>query len=114
MAWLGEEDKYTAEGFELIEKLAAYSPEILQQITLRNFAKQESLLGRFVGAEYWEALAMLFQRAYFTRIWIIQEVVLAKRIDVFCGSFLSPWGCFENISHFLSTSSWTRYLLGTL
>jgi hypothetical protein len=110
MAWLGEEDKYTAKGFELIEKLATYSPEILQRITPRNFAKQESLLGQFVGQGYWEALAMLFQRAYFTRVWIIQEVVLAKRVDVFCGSYMSTWAHFENVSQFLSTSSWTRNL----
>jgi hypothetical protein len=109
MSWLGEGDQYTAKGFELIEKLASYSLEILQRITPKNFAKQESLLGRFVGHEYWEALARLFQRTYFTRVWIIQEVVLAKHVDIFCGSYMSQWVCFENVSHFLSTSSWARY-----
>jgi hypothetical protein len=110
MAWLGEEDEYTGRSFELIEKLSAYPPEILQQITPRTFAKQESLLGQFIRQEYWEALAILFQRAYFTRVWIIQEVVLAKHVEVFCGMHLSLWVHFENVSHFLSTSSWARYL----
>lgn len=34
----------------------------------------------------WEALARLFERAYFCRIWIVRELVVSSNAVVRCGS----------------------------
>lgn len=35
--------------------------------------------------EHWKALARLCQRSYWTRCWIVQEIVLSENVFLFCG-----------------------------
>ncbi|KAE9366576.1 HET-domain-containing protein [Stipitochalara longipes BDJ] len=42
-------------------------------------------------AEAWEAVWDLCQRDYWTRIWIVQEFVLAEELTLHCGSDSLPW-----------------------
>ncbi|TPX09420.1 uncharacterized protein E0L32_009308 [Thyridium curvatum] len=109
MSWLGEANQCTTHAFQLIEKLATYPRETLQQITPRSYQTQRTLLGELAEHHCWLALAKLLQRTYFTRMWIIQEVVLARQIEVFCGSHRTQWIWIESVSHFLSTTAWTDY-----
>jgi hypothetical protein len=37
------------------------------------------------------AIASLQRRTYWTRTWIIQEIVLAYEIRIFCGDRVTPW-----------------------
>ncbi|KAJ4351449.1 uncharacterized protein N0V89_006791 [Didymosphaeria variabile] len=39
----------------------------------------------------WSAIKALLNRTYFQRIWIVQEIVLSRRIDLLCGSSICPW-----------------------
>lgn len=59
LLWLGEDDEYTASGFGLIGELSSH--RILPETANVN----ESL-----------AVGMVFQRTYFSRTWVIQEVIL--------------------------------------
>jgi hypothetical protein len=43
-----------------------------------------------------EALGSLYNRNYWYRVWIVQELVLANRIWVFCGKDMVSWNAFEN------------------
>ncbi|GAB1200979.1 hypothetical protein APSETT444_010363 [Aspergillus pseudonomiae] len=44
------------------------------------------------------ALDMLYQRSYWTRLWIIQELFLAQDAVVFCGSKSAPWSSFRELT----------------
>jgi hypothetical protein len=43
------------------------------------------------GFTPWRALAKLMRRGWFTRVWIIQEVLLARKLVVVCGMHQIPW-----------------------
>lgn len=43
------------------------------------------------GDEAWFAIDQLFDRPWFKRAWIIQEVVLAQSISIVCGATEIPW-----------------------
>ena len=41
--------------------------------------------------EQWKAVKRFFDRAWFTRLWVIQEFVLARDIMFFCGEYRVDW-----------------------
>jgi hypothetical protein len=47
------------------------------------------------GSREWKAITRLFSRAWFRRIWVLQEVVLSKSLVIYCGDDEFPW---ENVS----------------
>ncbi|KAB8207187.1 heterokaryon incompatibility protein-domain-containing protein [Aspergillus parasiticus] len=44
------------------------------------------------------ALDMVYRRSYWTRLWIIQELFLARDAIVFCGSKSAPWSSFRRLT----------------
>jgi hypothetical protein len=46
------------------------------------------------NADRWRALLMLMQRPWFSRRWVVQEIALARRATVYCGSDEIPWNDF--------------------
>lgn len=49
------------------------------------------------------ALAMLLDRPYWRRLWIRQELAVAKNVIVMCGDRLMPWTTFEGACDILPT-----------
>jgi hypothetical protein len=48
----------------------------------------------------WNDIEAFARRAWFTRIWIVQEIVLAKQIEVICGNSRIRWdSLFEYFYH---------------
>ncbi|KAL7895460.1 heterokaryon incompatibility domain-containing protein [Trichoderma sp. TUCIM 5745] len=47
--------------------------------------------------EIGDALDTIYQRSYWTRLWIIQELLLARSIVFFCGPKLTPWSVFRRL-----------------
>jgi hypothetical protein len=47
--------------------------------------------------ETWEAVYQLCTRDYWKRLWIIQEVVLAPQIQIYCGEETFPWDIFQYV-----------------
>ncbi|KAH7093314.1 heterokaryon incompatibility protein-domain-containing protein [Paraphoma chrysanthemicola] len=45
----------------------------------------------------WAALAALLEKSYWRRVWIIQEFLLARVINVWCGTHSASWTGFEHI-----------------
>ena len=86
--WLGEEDQYTEDAFALVRRLGSLEEPNLKSITPRSMASEATLtlLHPYGDLKYWTAVTKLFQRRYFTRIWIIQEITLARRRLAICGS----------------------------
>lgn len=112
IVWLGDEDDSTIHAFELIRALASLSgkerADLNSYSTHLTFDKPVSV-GTNLVMDYdnCRRLAVLFERTWFSRAWIIQEIVFAQRITVFCGSQSMPWEDLATVSFFLATSGWS-------
>ncbi|EDU40699.1 conserved hypothetical protein [Pyrenophora tritici-repentis Pt-1C-BFP] len=53
-----------------------------------------------------EALAVILQQPYFLRLWIVQEVLLARRIDILCShaSIGNVWICWDDMCRLVKQS----------
>ena len=55
----------------------------------------------------WVALADLLSKAYFHRIWVLQELVMARGpILAFCGSFQLPYAALQMVQRVLLATGW--------
>jgi hypothetical protein len=70
---------------------------------------QELVLARlpFVGHPTWDAYWALLRRAGYSRVWIIQEVVLAKAVLVVCGADEVLWRDFYNVASYIYSGGLT-------
>ena len=115
ISWLGEEDEHTATAFRFISKtfkehasadvsLQASPDAIWSKLTMDSMK-----LPHFPSYE-WEALARLFERAYFRRIWIVQELVVSSMTVVRCGHRTIRWEHVEYIARSLLATGWVGAL----
>jgi Heterokaryon incompatibility protein (HET) len=112
VVWLGEDDEDTERGFDLIRVLGRCCDECLTKITPKNLGSEEMLgiLGPLGDKSSWKSVAKLFQRRYFVRVWIIQEITLAKTVLALCGKHFIDWDDVIKVSKFLTVTSWTRWI----
>jgi Heterokaryon incompatibility protein (HET) len=106
--WLGQEDEWTASAFGLVRVLATLTAQQQRGIHSRDVAATSTDILHNIG--HWRALHHLFQRRYFSRAWIVQEVVFAKDVTIICGSHSLPWQNMTVVSDFLATSNWKHFL----
>ncbi|KAJ2893547.1 heterokaryon incompatibility [Zalerion maritima] len=100
LAWLGEADReplLTGRAFRFLNRLAA--GEVMPPIQSNAAAAAADISDS-------QASIKLFQRTYWSRAWIIQELVLAKKAIVRCGEHEADFGVFANASHHLATGTW--------
>lgn len=119
-AWLGEEDKDTYMAFGLMRTLASRCRgtdrrtriQDIQDITLKDLGTQGliSRIGRYADMTYWLSLARIFQRSYFTRVWIIQEITFANKMLAICGRNEIEWEDVVCVSQFLALTSWSGWI----
>ena len=111
ISWLGKEDEHSATAFQFIEKIikkhvsagvslhaspdAIWSKQTMDAMSLPHFPSHK-----------WESLAKLFERAYFRRIWVVQELVVSSKTVVRCGSLTIKWGYIEYIARSLLATGW--------
>ncbi|KAK3361834.1 heterokaryon incompatibility protein-domain-containing protein, partial [Lasiosphaeria ovina] len=107
--WLGTDDRFTAAAFGLVQRLGGtesqqrhepselFRPDALQRLGLPPFPSPA-----------WEALARLFERPYFRRIWILQEMIAAPRTSQVCcgGECAVPWTALVHAVAFLHRAGW--------
>jgi len=96
IAWLGDADPITERGFYQAKELAGGN-------TLPPFGSNSSV---HVGHTGWQASTKLFQRTYWNRAWIIQELVLAKKAIVRCGRYSADFRMLAMASQQLSAGTW--------
>lgn len=115
ISWLGKEDEYTATAFQFIEKIikehvsadaslhaspdAIWDKQTMDAMRLPHFPSYE-----------WEALARLFERTYFRRIWVVQELVVSSNAVVRCGFLTIRWESVEYIARSLLSTGWIEAL----
>ena len=108
VVWLGVEDISTAAAVDLISGLLLSSTK--DRLKLSPHEVKSGHSNYLLDTANWKALACFFQRAWFNRAWIIQEVVFANTAVVLCGSRSFDWEQLIEISQFLATTSWTTFL----
>jgi hypothetical protein len=57
----------------------------------------------------WIAMKELYQREYWKRVWIVQEVCLAREAIVLCGKTQIPWSYISQVRK-TRNHIWTTYL----
>ena len=82
--WLGEADKHSKIAFDFIRD------EIIQ---LRDFDK---LCDNPEHTPKWDAMLNLMKRPWFSRRWVVQEIALARKAKIYCGSDSLLWSHFAD------------------
>jgi hypothetical protein len=88
LVWLGEENHD--------------SSRTLQTISLLSHCKEWALRQAYLTerAALWQGLLALSRRRYWTRIWIVQEITVARRLELLCGGEKVPWSTFARACTF--------------
>ncbi|KAF2867153.1 heterokaryon incompatibility protein-domain-containing protein [Massariosphaeria phaeospora] len=108
IVWLGPEDMSTKPAIDLMNGLLCL--EQSERLGLYPTEVRRNHTNPLLDFNNWEAVARFFQREWFNRAWIIQEVVLAQSVIVLCGAHSLSWSRLLLFSQFLATSSWTGLL----
>ncbi|KAI0403944.1 HET-domain-containing protein [Xylaria palmicola] len=61
----------------------------------------------------WRALADLFSDEYFTRAWVVQEVSVGQKTEIYVGGIYIPWTIFAHVINWCLHSSRRRLLTGS-
>ena len=110
-AWLGEEDADTKSAFALVEKISAVTTNVTPEAVRENFWTPQFMenmgLPRLPNAQ-WYTLSKLFGRPYFKRIWVIQELVVARNAIARYGSLTIRWEHIEHVGRLLLATGWRK------
>ncbi|KAI0538215.1 heterokaryon incompatibility protein-domain-containing protein [Xylaria digitata] len=87
VAWLGPELDNSELAFKLIRELYNCADSKMLEIVAD---RQWSL--------YFAALVKLFGRDFWGRLWVVQEILNAKSVFVYCDNSEVPWNILQNIS----------------
>lgn len=78
--WLGRKDAEIDAGFDLLEKWISGGTEL------------------FISEREWSGLEKIFQKAkWWTRLWVVQEAVLAQRSTFTCGNRSVDWTALMSV-----------------
>ncbi|KAI1773429.1 HET-domain-containing protein [Hypoxylon cercidicola] len=102
--WLGPADELTGPAWELINALSQLSDEYLSSIKPQDIENKHNIrwLGCVNTPVHWKALGLLFERRWFGRAWVVQELVLARSTIVWCGDYTFDWDSMVHVSDFMA------------
>ena len=89
ICWLGVEDEESSLAFDLIQMLAQPddNPAQYEEALTRIYRPSDNHIYKL----HWEAYLHTFNRSYWRRVWIIQEIVASRKVWVQCGSHCVLW-----------------------
>jgi hypothetical protein len=106
--WLGPEDEDTWKAWSLIRKLVS-AKEAQDAKKDTRFYHEMGVKGQTeYGLPYtldpsFKAFSRLLERDWFTRVWIIQEVAVSKRVSLMCGMWQTSWDNFTTAVDYAAT-----------
>ncbi|KAF3020158.1 hypothetical protein E8E14_009450 [Neopestalotiopsis sp. 37M] len=106
--WLGAEESGSTSAMQLLDDVNTrlqFSEAI--DINPKEFERLQ--LPREDSTQ-WRDLKNLLKRPWFSRLWIIQEVILSRSPWVLCGDHHVHWSVIENGCHQLQTSGISNWL----
>ncbi|EEU36094.1 uncharacterized protein NECHADRAFT_53169, partial [Fusarium vanettenii 77-13-4] len=81
IAWLGDADSHTQRAFDHLDHLAK-SPTLLSPGSQSASTNYSASINGDENGSCWESAVKLFDRTYWNRSWIIQELVLPENVIV--------------------------------
>ena len=113
VVWLGEESDDSVLAFELIQHLVTslatpgHSANPLD--TTKVFEAKDLISAGLPdhASSAWKALDSLFWRPWFTRVWVIQEITVARDAMVLCGSLRCQWSEVQTTAKLVADHSLT-------
>ncbi|RYP93271.1 hypothetical protein DL770_000646 [Monosporascus sp. CRB-9-2] len=87
--WLGPEKDNSALAIDLLRRVSTMGYD---SKAMKNLVEDESIRHQFA------ALVALFERDYFSRLWVVQEVLNAKSVTVYCGNNSLAWSMYVDAS----------------
>jgi hypothetical protein len=96
VVWLGEGSNYSELALDLIESWAKWNEHESSDggDLLRVDRDLQLALDSSVGSAAETALKRLLQGPFWTRLWVLQEVVLAQKVLIVCGHRRVPFESF--------------------
>jgi hypothetical protein len=80
--WLGKEEDDSSVAMDLIRRIPL------------SIGRFERFIADETNLEDWFALSMLMRRTWFTRRWVLQEIAMASKATIYCGSEKASWSDF--------------------
>jgi hypothetical protein len=115
ISWVGTPGEDASIAFELISRLnpivKLWRSEKPKFTYVHNSDKLFERAGvTKVRPREWMALISFFERQYFSRAWIVQEIVLAKRALLMLGHYFIDWTELTNLSQMMVNCKWIPIL----
>ena len=109
MAWLGPEDPFTAGAVRMIRYIASIFTDL-------GNGERERVESRIreegpISLQMWDDLGATIDRVYFSRAWILQEMILAPRLQFYCGSYEISSDELEKCAIFITQAEPVRRFL---
>jgi hypothetical protein len=94
--WFGREDQFTKGAVKTISKIAAYPRDVFVSSDIIPYRDQGPQVYEKSKLPYttwieWCSLAAFLKRQWFSRLWIVQESILSRRLILFCGEYEISW-----------------------
>lgn len=110
LVWLGKEDDNTADVAALMSSFVAALRE-QDDDRILTFNWDDPTLYDYIDRpvltnEQWQSIFRIFDRSWYTRGWIFQEVALAQKCKVLCGTVKLSLDIIAGYATFLGRSGW--------
>ena len=111
IVWVGDEDKDTTPAINIIRKLAA-TRHVSQHLRLtpEDMVANQVLDLPSLQSPDWKSFLNFFFRPVFGRMWVIQEIVVAQKVDICCGDNIITWRELASSALILTEYPWVRAL----
>ncbi|KAL8915907.1 MAG: hypothetical protein Q9208_008803 [Pyrenodesmia sp. 3 TL-2023] len=114
IVWLGDEHEDLQAAFYFLDKFVPKLEYLIKSEESQNRKFSYSFgdprlydrLKIWISQESFDGLANFLERAWFQRAWTFQEILLARQIDVICGTKYIDWDRFEHLLSMLRWSDW--------
>lgn len=115
IAWLGQENEFTEDAISLLRIVGGIPEEQYMHIRVSHWQNHDlEFLQMGVSPpptfNQWLGLIALFNLPYMKRVWIIQEVLVARDVMVVWGSEKFPWKLIAKVMSFFLTTGWHFYI----
>ncbi|KAH7161856.1 heterokaryon incompatibility protein-domain-containing protein [Dactylonectria macrodidyma] len=101
VAWLGEEKEDSALAMDMLSKFAGVWPAYIHQGV--NPGQGLNGIPNAFESTVWTAIRQIFSRAWWMRLWVYQEVMLARSITLLCGQVSLDWEELANAYRVLTS-----------
>ena len=112
--WLGLADAETQRVFDLITRTNDHTVLLRQELGERTYDGRDPASAAYplelspADSLEWTAFRKLLKRSWFSRLWVFQEVVLARKAIFVCGAYEASWSQLRMVCEAVTQFDMTR------